>query len=100
MHQHGVRRRKRRLLIDLLSMRTSPTVRTMNPVNKADRKRWEVRLGPVQAVILIGGVLGCMAASWHLGAYSGQHVGFDKGRSASVSAVSYTHLTLPTTHDV
>lgn len=56
--------------------KTSPSVKTMKPVNR-EGSTWEIRLGALQLIILLGVVSGGMFVSFYFGLLSGQKAGFE-----------------------
>lgn len=48
-------------------------------------KRWEIRLGPVQAVIVVGVAMGAAVAGFYLGFFAGHSVGFESAMSKSLA---------------
>lgn len=57
--------------------RTHPTVKPLVTMNRQNLKAWELRLGIIQVVILLGLVTGSLACSFYLGFFTGQRTGFE-----------------------
>ena len=66
--------------------RTSPTVKPVPTMNKKNLRSWELRLGLLQVVILLGVVTGSMACVFYLGFFSGHRVGFDSAMETSLAS--------------
>src|SRR5689334_17032270 len=58
--------------------RTSPTVKPLATMNGRTMRTWELRLGPLQIVILLGLVLGTMPCAYLLGLHTGHRAGFEE----------------------
>ncbi|MDC0357932.1 SPOR domain-containing protein [Oligoflexia bacterium] len=55
-------------------------------MNKKNLRKWEVRLGLVQVVILVGVVTGSMAFAFYMGLFTGQKLGFEQALDSSVAS--------------
>lgn len=65
--------------------RTRPTVQSLATMNKRNLQQWELRLGLVQLVILLGVVTGSMACAFYIGFSSGRAVGFESALERSLA---------------
>lgn len=65
--------------------RTRPTVQSLATMNKRNLQQWELRLGLVQLVILLGVVTGSMACAFYIGFSSGRSVGFESALERSLA---------------
>lgn len=57
--------------------RTNPTIKPLASSRAGRSSRLALKLSPMQSVILLGLVMGCMACAFYLGYFSGQRVGFE-----------------------
>ena len=64
-------------MINLPGPRTSPTIKPLAIMNSRNMRSWDLRLGPIQIVILLGLVLGSMLCTYLLGMYTGHRTGFE-----------------------
>lgn len=65
--------------------RTRPTVKPLATMNKRNLQQWELRLGVVQLVILLGIITGSMACAFYIGFSSGRSVGFEAALDKSLA---------------
>ncbi len=73
--------------------RTHPTVLRMATMNNQQSSSWEVRLGLLQIVLVVGIITGSMLAIFALGFSSGQHSGLDLARQAATSELPRIPIT-------
>ncbi len=66
--------------------RTHPTVKPLATMNNKNLRSWELRLGPIQVVMIVGLVLGSMVCSYWLGTWSGQTAGFSMASDINLNA--------------
>lgn len=66
--------------------RTHPTIKPSVIMNKKNLNRWELRLGIMQIVVMVGVVTGCMAFAFALGFFSGRSVGFESALASNISS--------------
>ena len=76
--------------------RTSPTVKPLASSNQRSLQSWRITLGPVQTVVLVGVITGCMACAFYLGFFSGQKVGIETALNNNLSSA----MRLPIDSDV
>ena len=55
---------------------------------KRVQQNWSIRLGLVQAVVLLGVVTGCMLCAFYLGLVSGQKAGFETAQAINLASVA------------
>lgn len=65
--------------------RTRPTIKPLATMNNRNLQQWELRLGLVQLVILLGIVTGSMACAFYIGFSSGRAVGFESALERSLA---------------
>jgi cell division septation protein DedD len=65
--------------------RTNPTVKSMANSNQRDLRSWQLNLGPIQSVILLGVVMGCLVCAFYLGFWSGQKYGIETALNNNLS---------------
>ena len=65
--------------------RTHPTVKPLATMNRRNLRSWELRLGLVQVVILLGVVTGSIACVFYLGFFSGHRVGFETAMQTTLA---------------
>ena len=66
--------------------RTNPTVKNMAHSSQRNLRSWQVNLGPVHLVVVLGVVMGCMACAFYLGFFSGQKVGVETALSNNLAS--------------
>ena len=67
--------------------RTSPTIKPLATMNRGSLQNWEVKLGLIQMVVLVGLITGSVACAFYLGFFSGQRAGFDNALASTIPSV-------------
>lgn len=67
--------------------RTNPTVMNSPMTNRKNLERKEIRLGMIQVVGLLGLAIGCIAAAFYLGFYSGRAIVFEREISSANASI-------------
>jgi len=76
--------------------RTSPTIKPMAAARSGSLRSWELRLGVVQVVMLLGMAMGSMVCAFYLGLHSGQTIGFESAVARANAATP--RLPIPAEH--
>ncbi len=68
--------------------RANPTVKPLATMNKKNLHVWEIKIGLMQVVVLIGAVSGSLLCAFLLGYFSGQRVGFEGALASTMANVA------------
>ena len=68
--------------------RTAPTIKPQVSMNRKLLSKYEIKLGLVQIVVLLGAVTGSVVCAFLLGLFAGQHSGYESALASSAANVS------------
>jgi len=68
--------------------RTAPTIKSQVSMNRKLLSKYEIKLGIIQIVVLLGAVTGSVVCAFLLGLFAGQHSGYESALASNVANVT------------
>ncbi len=68
--------------------RTAPTIKSQVTMNRKLLSKYEIKLGVIQIVVLLGAVTGSVVCAFLLGLFAGQHSGYESALASNVANVT------------